>query len=99
MNGSHRMVRTGIATVITGTLLTFTPLDTDAARPTPTWFKPPWPCVVVRANLPGPPKYGFCPSPKRLAQWLPASQGAGADDPIVSDTDGQRGRIRGEETA
>jgi hypothetical protein len=81
MNGSHRMLRTGIAAVITGTLLTLTPLDTDAARPSPTWFKPPWPCVVVRANLPGSPKSGFCPSQNRLAQW-PLASPADADNPL-----------------
>jgi hypothetical protein len=85
MNGSHRTLKTGIATVITGTLLTFTPLDTDAARPSPTWFKPPWPCVVVRAHVERLPKFGFCPSQNRLTRRLLASAAAGVEDPIPAD--------------
>jgi hypothetical protein len=85
MNGSHRMLRTGIATVITGTLLTCTPLDIAAAKPSPTWFKPPWPCVVVRANVDGLPKFGFCPSQNRRTRRLLASAAAGAEDPIPAD--------------
>jgi hypothetical protein len=47
-------------TSLIATSLTLSPPEADAYGGT--WFKPPWPCVVVRANVPGMPRYGFCPS-------------------------------------
>ena len=50
--------------------LVLSPREAEArASPPPAWFKPPWPCIVVRAELPGLARSGFCPSPN-VARWL-----------------------------
>ena len=61
-----------VVSLIAGGLV-LSPIEADAGgSPPPAWFKPPWPCIVVRAELPGMPRSGFCPSPN-VARWLPTT--------------------------
>jgi hypothetical protein len=59
---THRVTLVaGIASLIAGVIL-ICPLAADAtAGPSPEWFKPPMPCVAVRARVAN--WTGFCKSP------------------------------------
>ena len=81
MNTKHKMSGT-VASLIAGVLL-LSALEADAGgSPSDAWYKPPWPCVVVRADVPGMPHFGFCPS-SRVARRLLASPVSDNDDPII----------------
>jgi len=59
MNRTPAMIGAAIAVLITGTSL-LAPLGTaGAAGPAAEWFRPPLPCVLVKARL-VPPRSGFC---------------------------------------
>ena len=59
MNRTPAMIGAAIAALITGTSL-LAPLGTaGAAGPAAEWFRPPLPCVLVKARV-VPPRSGFC---------------------------------------
>ena len=59
MNRTRARIGTTIAALIIGTAL-LAPLDTtSAAGPAAAWFRPPMPCVLVKARI-VPPRAGFC---------------------------------------
>jgi hypothetical protein len=77
-----------VAALIAGGLA-LSPLEADAGgSPPPVWFKPPWPCVVVRADLPGMPRSGVCPSPN-VARWSVTTAIDYSVGPIVLTATGQ----------
>ena len=81
MNTNHKMIGT-VASLI-ACVLVLSALEADAGgSPSHAWYKPPWPCVVVRADVPGMPRFGFCPSP-RVARRLLASPVGNNDEPIM----------------
>ena len=69
MNTNHKMIGT-VASLIAGVLV-LSALEADArGSPSPAWYKPPWPCVVVRADLPGMPRFGVCPAPNVARRYV-----------------------------